>query len=143
MHFLEVAAEALSIRSPGSDSWDAPGVHLASPDQSTNTSQVVEDAVSKLNEARGKPAKPAKPVKERLPPAAPEPERVLKPVVKPLSAETRVANTAFPDEGVMLDGSPPPSPVGAARGALVAVDPWAPVVVENKVPVGAKIKMGQ
>lgn len=139
MNFVEVAAAiALARRA---DPWAGPGVHLAEPDPETAKSQVVEEAVSKLAEARGRkpPAPTAIAVEEEKPellsppPAPAPPPPPVKPPVSP-----RV-NTDFPEEGMMIGGGPTPTPGVAAP----PTDPWAPKPKQNVVARGAKIKMGE
>lgn len=143
MHFVEIAA-ALSI-ARRADPWVGPGVHLAEPDPETAKSQVVEDAVSKLAEARGRrlptviaiqeevsveePPVEEPPV-EDVPPLPPRPS-----VPKPLPVALGI-NTDFPEEGVMIGGGSP------KVSAPVSEDTWAPKPKVNVVPRGAKIKMG-
>jgi hypothetical protein len=146
MHFVEVAA-AISI-ARRADPWAGPGVHLAEPDPETVKSQVVEDAVSRLAEARGKkpraptaiaietegPPEPA-PVAEPEPPPAPRPQPVANP--PPLA----MINTEFPDEGVMIGGGPPPAK--PSQSSPKEEDSWAPKPKQTVVPRGTKIRMGE
>jgi hypothetical protein len=145
MNFVEVAA-ALSL-ARRADPWAGPGVHLAEPDPETAKAQVVEEAVSRLAEARGR--KPPVPtsvsveveepvVKQELPTveAPPPPVAPKAPVKAPVMP---AVNTDFPEEGVMLGGGTVPSP-GASRAPE---DPWAPKPKVNVVARGAKIKMGE
>jgi len=138
MHFVEIAA-ALSI-ARRADPWVGPGVHLAEPDPETAKSQVVEDAVSKLAEARGRrlptviaiqeEVSVEEPPVEDVPPLPPRPS-----VPKPLPVALGI-NTDFPEEGVMIGGGSP------KVSAPVSEDTWAPKPKVNVVPRGAKIKMG-
>jgi hypothetical protein len=148
MHFVEVAA-AISI-ARRADPWAGPGVHLADPDPETVKSQVVEDAVSRLAEARGRkvPAPLAvaveteepihQPLMESSPdshlvesstPIAPSRVREPKDAVAPVAI-----NTEFPEEGVMIGGATP-------RQAIPETDPWAPKPKEVVVQRGARIRM--
>ena len=150
MHFVEVAASLALARRD--DPWAGPGVHLAEPDPSRVTSEVVETAVAKLAEARGKKA-PTQISVEReeplsvSPPVETIPATSESPVVAPISKrvpEVEVvsasrANTEFPEEGVMLDGSRAPS-LGVST-STPEDDPWAPKKKLNVVPKGAKIRM--
>jgi hypothetical protein len=149
MHFVEVAAAIAIARS--SDPWAGPGVHLAEPSPDTQTSAVVENAVAKLAEARGKrptptmvsveEEKPIEPIPVVLPevtkPVDPPREAVPpKPIEapRPVSPPRPLVNTEFPEEGLMIGGaasSPTPPPA----------DPWAPKPKVNVVPKGARIKM--
>lgn len=147
MHFVEVAA-AISI-ARRADPWAGPGVHLAEPDPDTVRSQVVEDAVSRLAEVRGRRAptsvsveveEPPVPVEPPAPvevaPAVPPPPAHPKPV---MVAPPAMINTAFPDEGMMIGGDQPPRIPPAQPEA----DPWAPKPKMNVVQRGAKIRMGE
>lgn len=149
MHFAEVA-QAIVLRRRA-DPWAGPGVFLAEPDPATATLPAVEDAVAKLAEARGK--RPTAVTVEVEPELHPEPSQETvqtpqdpprapvatpaPPPVRPPPVTRPTVNTEFPDEGVMLGGSPPPP-----REGLVSADPWAPKPKHNVVPPGAKIKMG-
>lgn len=146
MHFVEVAA-AISI-ARRTDPWAGPGVHLANPDPETLKSQVVEEAVSRLAEARGRKPPVAISVEEEspeeppatLPQAPPERREGSVPAVTApkLQSVASSINTDFPEEGVMIGGGlVPPSP------ARQEVDPWAPKPKENIVPRGTKIRMGE
>lgn len=151
MHFVEVAAAIVLARR--ADPWAGPGVHLAEPDPATVTSQMVEDAVSKLAEARGrKPTAPTLIGVEVDVAVAVEPE--LQPPPRVESAPTRPrdslalpvaksptlgVNTDFPDDGVMIGGGP----LSPSRSSTSVPDPWAPQPKMNVVPRGAKIKMGE
>jgi hypothetical protein len=147
MHFVEVA-QAIVLRRRA-DPWAGPGVFLAEPDPAMATLPTVEDAVAKLAEARGrKPTAVTVEVEPELhPPSDPPPAPQMKmtlpeshpapPPVLPPPVVRSTVNTEFPDEGVMLGGSPPPP-----REGLVSADPWAPKPKHNVVPPGAKIKMG-
>jgi len=146
--------EPLIIR--GGDPWSGPTVHLATPARQVNTISEVENAISALSEARGKPPPRVVEVSEPEPPRvvreAP-PTQPTQPVTRPREnprhyvVDTpnpklgREVNTAFPGEGIMLDGSPPP-PVGVDPSG---VDPWAPSLITGpkKVAVGARIRMGE
>lgn len=149
-HFVEVAA-ALSL-ARRADPWAGPGVHLAEPDPETAKSQVVEDAVSRLAETRGRKLptvisveveepRPQPPL-EVLEAPAKAPERPARPVeplpvmapAKPLMAPVSI-NTEFPEEGVMLGGAPP------RPAAPDTADPWAPKPKVTVVPKGSKIRM--
>ena len=141
MHFVEVA-EAIVLRRR-EDPWAGPGVFLAEPDPSIVTLPTVEDAVTKLAEARGKkpPAvsistepEPEIPI-EALP--QPPPPPAVTPVLPPVVVSRPAANTDFPEDGVMIGGAPPPT-----RQEPVSADPWAPKPKHNIVPAGAKIRMG-
>jgi hypothetical protein len=140
------------------DSWEVPQAHLVLPERQTSRSEDVERAIQALSEARGgKPAAPAVEVTtaaEAVPvQQAPQPPVPVRPDPRPnprhytadtppVSSPQRDANTAFPAEGLMLDGSPPDLPgPGGSTG-----DPWAPPAPTNqprKVPVGARIRMGE
>jgi hypothetical protein len=138
MHFVEIAA-ALSI-ARRADPWVGPGVHLAEPDPETAKSQVVEDAVSKLAEARGRRLPTVIAIQEEVSveePPVEEPPVEEPPVedVPPLPVALGI-NTDFPEEGVMIGGGSP------KVSAPVSEDTWAPKPKVNVVPRGAKIKMG-
>lgn len=141
MHFVEVAA-AISL-ARRADPWAGPGVHLAEPDPETAKSQVVEEAVSRLAEARGKkPAPTVIAVEEEkplppMPPAAPIPAKPV--AVAPVAA----INTEFPEEGVMIGGGPVTPPKMGVSQMRPEADPWAPKPKENIVQRGAKIRMGE
>ena len=130
MHFVEIAAAIVLARR--ADPWSGPGVHLAEPDPLTTTSSVVEDAVSKLAAARGKPPPVERPVLDL--PVAPA-EVVAKSVPAPPVAARLPVNTEFPDEGVMLGGN------GPAMKPEGQEDLWAPKKKHNLVQPGAKIRM--
>lgn len=143
MHFVEVAA-AISL-ARRADPWSGPGVHLADPDPETIKSQIVEDAVSKLAEARGRKLPviaiqqeeeaPLEPTEQRV--TSPEP-RVRERAPEPRAPVTPVmqVNTDFPEEGMMIGGGPPSKPAPET-------DPWAPKPKQTVVPRGAKIRMGE
>jgi len=149
MHFVEVAAAIVLRRR--ADPWAGPGVHLAEPDPSTATLPAVEDAVTRLAEARGK--RPTAVTVEVEPELYPEPEPTPAPLpqerppapvapppappVRPPPVARPTVNTEFPDEGMMLGGTSP-----SPREGVVPADPWAPKPRTNVVPAGAKIKMG-
>lgn len=146
LRFLEIAPP-LVINS--NDPWQGPGVHLATPDGGTLSAQHVDAAVAALG---GKP-----PVVTPQPPAEPPPVHAA-PVEPAKEAPVEVApggvvglalNTAFPAEGVMLDGSPVPPPLPPrgvppvqSGGGGVQHDPWAVSERPKTVPAGARIKMG-
>lgn len=161
LSFKEVAAPIYVI---GSDPWAGPSVHLADPEKATKPQVEVERAISALAESKGKPSPPSRAIEASLPispekflgmterETPPEPQASLP--TAPTSPETppkpnprffqnpgeKMVNTEFPSEGIMLDGSPPPSTqVGGGP-----VDPWAAPVnpAPKKVSVGAKVKMG-
>ena len=148
MHFVEVAA-AISL-ARRADPWAGPGVHLAEPDPETAKSQVVEEAVSRLSEVRGKrPAPTVITVEEEkpLPEPAPEPPLSPTPVITaprqdpaPVSPKVAVPliNTDFPEEGLMIGGGKAPT-----SPTKVDADPWAPKPKEKVVPRGTKIRMGE
>jgi hypothetical protein len=151
MHFVEVAAAIAIARR--ADPWAGPGVHLAELNPETVKSQVVEEAVSKLAEARGRgspaptavtveveePLVPTEPVTEKAPepPVVTRPAPAVKPlpVVNPRAPE--MINTSFPEEGMMIGGGPSSPKVPAEE------DPWAPKPKLIVVPLGAKIRMGE
>ena len=143
MHFVEVAAAIAIARR--ADPWAGPGVHLAEPDPETAKSQVVEDAVSKLAEARGRRLPTVIAIQEEVPveetPVGetpveePSPPPPPPPVRKPLPVSLGI-NTDFPEEGVMIGGGSPKVMTPMSE------DPWAPKPKVNVVPRGAKIKMG-
>lgn len=144
MHFVEVAA-AISL-ARRADPWAGPGVHLAEPDPETAKSQVVEDAVFRLSEARGK--KPPAPtviaietegVPDPVPVAEPEPPPAPRPQTPANLKPLLTINTEFPDEGVMIGGGRAPADHYPARGE----DPWAPKPKQTVVPRGTKIRMGE
>lgn len=152
MHFVEVA-QAIVLRRRA-DPWAGPGVFLAEPDPSIVTLPTVEDAVSRLAEARGKRPTgvsvevepelhpehtPEQPLETQAPqgPRGAAPVPPPPPPVRPPPVARPTVNTEFPDEGVMLGGSSPPP-----REGMVSADPWAPKPKHNVVPPGAKIKMG-
>lgn len=156
MHFKEVV-EAIVLRRRA-DPWSGPGVHLAEPSPDTATSQTVEDAVSRLAEARGKKANVSGiEVQQETPlDQNPDPVVVSPVVVAPLVQPPRVVlteapsvavatskvsrtNTEFPDEGVMIGGAPVQT--GAPQVGPTAVDPWETKKKPNIVPRGAKIRM--
>ncbi len=146
MHFVEVAA-AISL-ARRADPWAGPGVHLAEPDPEMAKSQVVEEAVSRLAEARGKkPAPTVISVEEEKPlpePPVVEVAPVTPPPAKPVVvAPVAMINTDFPDEGVMIGGGPVTPPKMGVSQTRPEVDPWAPKPKENVVPRGAKIRMGE
>ncbi len=152
MHFVEVAA-AISL-ARRADPWAGPGVHLADPDPEMAKSQVVEEAVSRLAEARGKrPAPTAIAVEEEKPlpspvvvvtPAVVAPAPLPPPPAKPVAvAPVAVINTDFPDEGVMIGGGPATPPKMGVSQTRPEADPWAPKPKENVVQRGAKIRMGE
>lgn len=136
----------------GRDPWE-PQTHLADPPREVTSHPEVERAISALAEVRGvKPPPPPRAIEASQksevesppppsPPPRPNPAHFQEGVSVP---RTREANTAFPSEGVMLDGSPPPpSPsTGPAQGPVP--DPWAAPTspAPRKVSVGAKVKMG-
>lgn len=160
-------AEPISI---SGDPWAVPQVHLAELERQTSRNTEVEDAVRKLNENRGSSlpvaqlVAPAALPPALLPPASEEPTKTSKaskasqsPKVntsqgqvtqnpRHYSTETsqapREANTSFPLEGLMLDGSSAsqPNPV-----SVTEADPWsAPTGPKvRKVAVGARIRMGE
>ena len=148
MHFVEVAAAIVLARR--ADPWAGPGVHLAEPDPATVTSQVVEDAVLKLAEARGR--KPlastsigiememeVEPELQPPPRVDPAPTRPMDSLAVPVAkSPTLGVNTDFPDDGVMIGGGP----LSPSMTTSV-LDPWAPKPKMNVVPRGAKIKMGE
>jgi len=144
------------------DSWDRPQAHLVLPERQTSQPADVERAIQALSEARGKPA-PAETAPAQAPvqaparaPVPPAPVRAIQEPARPnprhYTADTppttpstpqRDINTAFPAEGLMLDGSPPtPDSISGTPGG----DPWAappPTNQPRKVPVGARIRMGE
>ena len=132
IHFKEIAAAIILSRQ--ADPWAVQQeVHLAEPDSSITTSAVVEDAVQKLSETRGK-APPA--VLEKPQEAAPpRPVETPRPAPKTPPVQEEGINTSFPEEGVMIGGPLAP--------AAPLVDPWAPKPKMNVVPRGAKIKMSE
>lgn len=145
MHFVEVSAAVSLARR--ADPWAGSGVHLSEPDPETAKSLVVEEAVSRLAEARGKkppaptiiavetetsPAPDPVPAREPEPPPAPRP-----PLANPRPPAT--INTEFPNEGVMIGGGPPPANQSPVRDE----DAWAPKPKQTVVPRGAKIRMGE
>lgn len=139
MHFMEIPAAIAIAR--GKDPWLGPVVHLADPPLVTATSQVVEDAVSKLAEVRGqRPRAPTDisinvedtPIHQPL--VEDQPKVSAPPVMKPPAI-----NTDFPEDGVVLGGS---SSQMGSTSVKPEVDPWAPKAKMNIVPRGAKIKMG-
>ena len=137
-HFVEIA-EAI-ILAKREDPWAGPGVHLAEPDSAQVTSAVVEDAVAKLSEARGKKA-PVEVIP--VPATVPTPPTVPAPPVQIIVKDPPTSfamNTGFPEEGVMLGGDPLPAAPAVAPKAEV-IDPWTPAPKMNVVPRGAKIKM--
>jgi hypothetical protein len=157
LDFREVS-EAVVIRTKA-DPWAGPQeVHLADPGVETSSNRIVEDAVRALSASRSgveappprvepipdptpPPPPPAPPVPERKNPShfrAPEPEPTPPPRVP---VTERMVNTPFPQGGMMIDGSPPPT------NAPSGVDPWAPPSSATnskpiRVGVGAKVKMG-
>lgn len=138
MHFIEVAAAIAIARK--ADPWAGPGVHLADPNPETVKSQVVEEAVSRLAETRGKkPPAPTIVAVDTESPASPDPEPAPRPPApeKPTSS----INTEFPEEGVMIGGGSVPSNPTAT--SVSEADPWAPKPKVIVVPRGAKIKMGE
>jgi hypothetical protein len=168
LDFRELS-EGLVLRTKA-DPWSGPEVHLADPERETASNSVVEDAVRALSASRtgiaepepARPAPPPPPAPEppppeprrnpaffkadqmpEAPPPAPQPQP-QKPVPVPLME--RMVNTPFPQEGVMLDGSPPVLPTASPTSGG---DPWAPPPSSNpsnnkaiRVSVGAKVKMG-
>lgn len=144
-----------------SDPWAGPSVHLVDPERKTSHSQDVEEAIKSLAETRVKkaPESPGNPVPETRPEPSPQPSPVQAPVAERTSAPKhyvldtlpavpqvqaptptqRVVNTPFPEEGVMLDGGPLPTPQVKEE-----IDPWAikPGGDAVKVPVGARVRMG-
>lgn len=173
LDFRELS-EGLVLRTKA-DPWSGPEVHLADPSAETASNSVVEDAVRALAASRGATpqppraelpkvdppkvdptprAEPPKPVHvepepRRNPayfqaPSAPtEPE---KPAPRPvLPPNERAVNTPFPSGGVMIDGSPPPSPTPNAP--TPGGDPWAapptsPGPKPIRVTPGSKVRMG-
>lgn len=150
MHFVEVAA-AISL-ARRADPWAGPGVHLAEPDPETAKAQVVEEAVSRLAEVRGKKPSPTViSVEEEKPLPDPTPEPVLPPtpvITAPRREPIPVApkavipmiNTDFPEDGIMLGGGKAPTPPTVPK---TDADPWAPKPREKVVPRGTKIRMGE
>lgn len=131
MQFVEVAAAIVLARR--ADPWAGPGVHLSDPDLLTTTSSVVEDAVSKLAEARGKAPLVGRPVLD-LPVALTEP--VAKPLAPaPVEAAKPAVNTEFPDDGVVLGVSGPATKLEDKN------DSWEPKKKPTIVQTGAKIRM--
>jgi len=135
----------------GGDPWAGPGrqVHLAEPPKETNRYPEVENAIAARAEARNptpRRAVEASVLSAPTPPTSPVPQQPQKANPRHYTADKggpspgREANTAFPSEGMMLDGSPPPPPgVRSSSGE----DPWAPTApAPKKVAVGAKIRMG-
>lgn len=145
------------------DPWEPRSAHLAEPPREISGSSAVEQALSALRGVREpSPAAPPSPELplpsfEAAPPApapvarvpsfetrAREPEpRKSEPRPEPahFKASPPAMNTPFPEEGVMLDGSPPPQ--GPASEGGGGGDPWAPKPnAVRKVAVGAKVKMG-
>lgn len=150
MHFKEVV-EAIVLRRRA-DPWSGPGVHLAEPNPDTATSQTVEDAVSRLAEARGKKANVAGIEVQQETPLDQTPDPVVvAPVVQPpifvretpsvavSTHKVSCTNTEFPDEGVMIGGAPVQT--GASQANPTGVDPWETKKKPNIVPRGAKIRM--
>ena len=167
LDFRELS-EAVALRTKA-DPWGGPEVHLADPARETASNRTVEDAVRALSASRSgvqpevvqppapeppdaPPPEPAAPVRRNPAyfkadappePVAPPPQPKAAPV--PVPPTERMVNTPFPQEGVMLDGSPPPPP---STNTSVA-DPWAapPSATPSnnkaiRVSVGAKVKMG-
>jgi hypothetical protein len=168
LDFREVS-EAVVIRTKA-DPWAGPQeVHLADPGVETSANQIVEDAVRALSASKaGVDPAPSPPVQAppvqappvQAPPVQapprrnpshfqstdypPQPQTPQTPpqkVAVPLTQ--RLANTPFPQEGMMIDGSPP-----ATETPPSSTDPWEapPPSPTNskpmKVSVGSKIKMG-
>lgn len=143
LHFLEIA-EALVLNSRGGDPWAGPGVHLARPESSVSSSDIVDAAVAQLGKVPNVSVAPPAPV-ESPPPVAPR--NPLPAVAAPVVAAPTVSvpterrldmNTSFPAEGVMIGGGPiPAEPTPAAPPP----DPWTPQNTGKVVPRGAKIKM--
>lgn len=159
LDFRELS-ESLVLRTKA-DPWGGPEVHFADPDRETASNQIVEDAVKALSASRGVAPRPEPdpvPPKVEPPPPEPKPERrnpayfqqeaaprpsAEPPKPIPVPVESRMVNTPFPAEGVMIGGEPPPPQHPPAS----SVDPWAapapsPSNKSVKVAVGAKIKMG-
>lgn len=164
--------EALVLRTKA-DPWGGPEVHLADPSAETSSNRIVEDAVRALSASRSgvqpevaQPPAPPVPEPPVAQPTAPEPPPVRRnpayfktdsppeavappppqPKMAPVPVAERMVNTPFPQEGVMLDGSPPPAHAPTNAGGA---DPWAPPPSANpsnnkaiRVSVGAKVKMG-
>lgn len=143
--FMEVAPALILARKQ--DPWAGPNVHFADPDGQTDTSGTVDAAVAALT---GKPVKgveaPAPPqVQEPVPATVATQPSPVRPRV-PTPQDAHPMNTDFPDEGLMVDGTPP----GPSSGPQphphpsVPVDPWAPPSTPKGkvVAVGAKIKLG-
>jgi hypothetical protein len=139
-------------------------VHLVDPERQTSHSPDVEQAIRTLAESRGKsppqPLEPSqaqdpRPVPVKAPQAAQPPQGPSRPnprhytvdnpsMTTPQSSPEREVNTPFPAEGLMIDGSLAPQPKIVDTSAT---DPWAPPPDTSpqprKVPVGARIRMGE
>ena len=128
------------------------------------TTQMVEDAVSKLSKLTGKQPKPEVDVEQEAPegPIAelsvqelrrlrkieaeigqdrvplPKPQEPLK--IQPGTLPRRL-NTSMPPQGIMIDGSVPPTRAPVVKVAPSIVDPWSPVK-EKKHQPGARIVLG-
>lgn len=151
MHFVEIAA-AISL-ARRADPWAGPGVHLTEPDPETVRSQVVEDAVSKLAEVRGRRLptaisvevegpNPQPPLEETVSEGAPVSPPLLGRREEPFSPPATI-NTDFPEEGVMIGGGTPTVPSQTGAAPAWDVDPWAPKPKVTVVSRGAKIRMGE
>lgn len=138
LHFLEIT-EALVLNSRGGDPWAGPGVHLARPESSVSSSDIVDAAVAQLGKGAITPVEPSAPVEPNPPVASGNPLPVVATPVVSAPTERRLdMNTSFPVEGVMIGGGPiPAEPTPAAPPP----DPWTPQNTGKVVPRGAKIKM--
>lgn len=76
------------------------------------------------------------------PDVAPEPEQGQWQSMKVSGALPRARNTKFPQDGMMVDGTPAPEPETTTPEP--DVDPWAPPPEKpkNVVPVGGKVVLG-
>lgn len=164
LHFREIE-EPLVVQS--GDPWEPPPgaqVHFSDGERKQSSHEAVETAIAQLApknpkravEALGlrsdEPAPPSAPSPTPQPPPAPVAETRPEPLQVSRKPDPRhfqrkdppaqVGNTAFPAEGMMLDGSSPAAT--PAGGSLKAEDPWAAPVnpAPRKVTVGATVKMG-
>jgi len=91
-------------------------------------------------EVEGMPPPPP----QQIPPAPDTPKAVPRPTNPSPPNHEFAANTPIPEEGVMLDGSTPPStPVTAPKPKEhAAVASWGEPKPKETIPVGATIRMG-
>ena len=144
-----------SIALSSDDPWQGPATPSVVPERRVLPSSGVDEAFALITGKSVAPAVVPPLPNVATPPLAPTRPQPARPATQPVNPPhpphpvaptapvgTLDMNTEFSDEGVMVDGSLPPSQSSPPVKSTPTVDPWDPTGKVKVVPAGAKIRMG-